>query len=182
MSAHPLPSWAVKRRRRKTKRVLTRAAVSVAISVALLAPMSLGYFGRIDTIIADLQNRGAGRHTGGPHILNGGSAWGGVRATARPTQRMQVAIGPARVTHVRDGDTIEISNFALRLENLDCAELGTTAGERAKMRMQVLVRSAMVTCTLTGDTTYDRHVATCITDNAADLGSTLIAEGICSRE
>jgi endonuclease YncB( thermonuclease family) len=35
-------------------------------------------------------------------------------------------VGP--VTHVRDGDTIEVSGVPVRVANLDCAELGTTAG------------------------------------------------------
>ena len=34
-----------------------------------------------------------------------------------------------RVTHVRDGDTIVVGVTPIRFANLDCAELGTAAGE-----------------------------------------------------
>jgi len=90
-------------------------------------------------------------------------------------------VGPAPVTHVRDGDTIEIGSLALRLENLDCAELGTPQGERAKLRMQGLVASRQITCTLTGATSYDRVIAGCHLADGRDLGDILIREGYCSR-
>lgn len=37
-----------------------------------------------------------------------------------------------RVTHVRDGDTIEVSGVPIRFGSLDCAESGTSAGEWVK--------------------------------------------------
>jgi endonuclease YncB( thermonuclease family) len=35
------------------------------------------------------------------------------------------------VTHVRDGDTIDVRGVPVRIANLDCAERGTSAGDRA---------------------------------------------------
>ena len=36
-----------------------------------------------------------------------------------------------QVTHVRDGDTIEVNGIAIRLSALDCPERGTRDGEHA---------------------------------------------------
>lgn len=45
------------------------------------------------------------------------------------------------VTHVRDGDTIEVRGVPVRIANLDCAELDTTAGRNAKALMRRLAAS-----------------------------------------
>ena len=42
------------------------------------------------------------------------------------------------VTHVRDGDTIEVRGLPVRIANLDCAERGACAGDRATALMRQL--------------------------------------------
>lgn len=157
------------------------------IGTVLLAAASWNYLRVVDGAIAELQHNilGDSRTSHHPRVLNGGSAWGGIRS-APPSPIPQgspsnASVGPAPVTHVRDGDTIEIGSFALRLQNLDCPELGTPQGERAKLRMQALVASRQITCTLTGATSYDRVIAGCHLADGRDLGDILIREGYCSR-
>jgi endonuclease YncB( thermonuclease family) len=88
--------------------------------------------------------------------------------------------GPARpgartltgsVTHVRDGDTIEVSGVPIRFAGLDCAELGTAAGERAKQKMVRLVAGRQLQCELTGRRSYDRMIGECdLRDDCATSG------------
>lgn len=85
------------------------------------------------------------------------------------------------VTHVRDGDTIEVSGQAVRLQGLTCDEAGTALGDRATRAMRFLVQGQVVTCDLTGAKTYDRAVGRCQLSSGLDLGKALIAEGLCGR-
>lgn len=85
------------------------------------------------------------------------------------------------VTHVRDGDTIEVTRVPVRIANLDCAGLGTAAGSRATERMRELVRGQAVSCRLSGRQSYDREVGTCALADGRDLGRVLIDEGLCGR-
>ena len=41
------------------------------------------------------------------------------------------AVLTGKVTHVRDGDTIEVNGIAIRLSALDCPERGTQKGDTA---------------------------------------------------
>ena len=84
-----------------------------------------------------------------------------------------------RVNHVRDGDTIEISGNPVRLANLDCAEAGTPAGNRATWRMRQLSRHTTISCDLTGRRSYDRMIGTCYLPDGRDLSRVLIGEGYC---
>jgi hypothetical protein len=86
-----------------------------------------------------------------------------------------------RVSHVRDGDTIVVSGIPIRFAKLDCAELGTVAGERAKRRMIELASSENVQCYLTGRRSYDRMIGECSLEDGRDLSRTMISEGYCSR-
>ena len=86
-----------------------------------------------------------------------------------------------RVTHVRDGDTIEVSGIPIRFGSLDCAESGTSAGERATARMRSLVAGQTVTCYLNGRTSYDRKIGSCRLRDGRDLGAIMIREGYCGR-
>ena len=86
-----------------------------------------------------------------------------------------------RVTHVRDADTIEVSGVAVRIANLDCAERGTTAGERATERMRQLVTLGPFSCYLEGRQSYDREVGTCHLADGRDVGEILIEERQCGR-
>ena len=64
------------------------------------------------------------------------------------------------VTHVRDGDSIEVAQIPIRLAALDCPELGSAAGSVAKRVAQKFLWSHAV-CYLTGAKSYDRYVAYC---------------------
>lgn len=86
-----------------------------------------------------------------------------------------------RVTHVRDGDTIVVGVTPIRFTDLDCAELGTAAGERAKVRMQEFVGGKTVTCELTGRKSYDRMIGECELGDGRNLSAIMIQEGYCTR-
>ncbi len=85
------------------------------------------------------------------------------------------------VTHVRDGDTIEVAGTPVRLNGLNCDELGTPLGDQAKRVMQTLAASQAVSCTLNGDRTFDREVGRCHLGDGRDLGEVMIEGGACSR-
>lgn len=109
-----------------------------------------------------------------PRVINGGDAWNGTKeATAG-----NVA---GRVTHVRDGDTIEIGRTAIRLASLDCAEKGTVAGDAATRRMKQIVRGQSLTCSLAGRKSYDREVGRCKLSDGRDIGQIMINNDVCKR-
>ncbi|WP_407495176.1 thermonuclease family protein [Pseudooceanicola sp. MF1-13] len=85
------------------------------------------------------------------------------------------------VTHVRDGDTIEVAGVPVRLAKLDCAERGTSDGRRASDHMRKLVRGQQMTCTLEGRKSYDREVGECALGDGRDVGEVMISEGYCPR-
>ena len=85
------------------------------------------------------------------------------------------------VTHVRDGDTIEVRGQALRFGSLDCAELDTPAGQRAKTEMQRLVGGAYLVCRTDGRRSHDRWIGSCMLPDGKDLGGIMIARNICRR-
>jgi len=85
------------------------------------------------------------------------------------------------VTHVRDGDTFEISGVPVRIANLDCAELGTGAGQKAAKRLSDLAHNNRMSCDLTGRQSYDREVGTCQMADGRDIGEVLISEGVCGQ-
>ena len=86
-----------------------------------------------------------------------------------------------QITHVRDGDTIEVGDIAIRLNGLTCDKRGTTLGDRATayLRSQVLGKTA--TCSLNGERTYDRLVGRCATEDLGDIGVHLIKQQLCGR-
>ena len=64
------------------------------------------------------------------------------------------------ITHVRDGDTIEIDGIAIRLAALNCPENDNQKGKYAtKVAKQFAGLQAL--CELTGAKTYDRLVGYC---------------------
>ena len=82
-----------------------------------------------------------------------------------------------QVTHVRDGDTIEVSGIAIRLSALDCPERGTSEGESANEVAQSFLW-AEATCELTGAKTYDRLVGYCIV-GGQDFGLFMMRNSAC---
>ena len=85
------------------------------------------------------------------------------------------------VTHVRDGDTIEVGGHAIRFGSLDCAELDTPDGQRAKTEMQRLVQGAYLVCRTDGRRSHDRSIGSCNLPDGRDLAGIMITRNICRR-
>ena len=96
-----------------------------------------------------------------------------------PVLAPEKIVGP--VTHVRDGDTIEVRGQAIRFGSLDCAELGTAEGRSAKSAMQRLVRGQSLACHLNGRRSYDRWIGSCTLPDGRDIAGVMIAQGACRR-
>ena len=82
-----------------------------------------------------------------------------------------------KVTHVRDGDTIEVNGIAIRLSALDCPERGTQKGDTAA-RIAQQFQGSPATCELTGAKTYDRLVGYCSVDGK-DFGAYMMNNSSC---
>ena len=81
------------------------------------------------------------------------------------------------ITHVRDGDTIEIDGIAIRLAALNCPENDTQKGKYAtKVAKQFVGLQAL--CELTGAKTYDRLVGYCKINNS-DFGRFMMNNSAC---
>ena len=74
---------------------------------------------------------------------------------------VEVLRGP--ITHVRDGDTIEVNRIPIRIAVLDCPENNTSEG-KAATRFAKQFKGKQAICELTGKTTYDRKVGYCSID------------------
>ena len=81
------------------------------------------------------------------------------------------------VTHIRDGDTIEVSEIPIRLNGVSALELNEPLGERSKIFMRDLVFGQQVRCELNGEKTYDRFVGTCYL-GGKDIGILVIEVGL----
>jgi endonuclease YncB( thermonuclease family) len=81
------------------------------------------------------------------------------------------------VTHVRDGDTIEVSEVPIRLNGVSAPELDEPLGERSRIFMRDLVMGQPVRCELNGQKTYDRFVGTCYL-GGKDIGISIIETGL----
>ena len=82
-----------------------------------------------------------------------------------------------KVTHVRDGDTIEVNNVPIRLAALDCPERGTQKGDYAT-ELAKKFQGLQATCELTGAKTYDRLVGYC-SINGDDFGRYMMENSTC---
>ncbi len=80
------------------------------------------------------------------------------------------------VTHIRDGDTIEVGKIPIRLNGVSAPELKEPLEPQSKQFMRNLVNGKHVRCELTGAKTYDRFVGTCYLDGE-DIGIAVIAAG-----
>ena len=81
------------------------------------------------------------------------------------------------VTHIRDGDTIEVSEIPIRLNGVSAPELNEPLGERSKIFMRDLVLGQQVRCELNGEKTYDRFVGTCYL-GGKDIGILVVEAGL----
>ena len=96
---------------------------------------------------------------------------------AAPKASSQSTILSGTVTHVRDGDTIEVNGTAVRLSALDCPENDTRQGQAAtKLAKQFL--GAQAICELTGAKTHDRVVGYC-SIGGNDFGSYMMQNSSC---
>ncbi|MEQ8319354.1 MAG: thermonuclease family protein [Rhodospirillales bacterium] len=81
------------------------------------------------------------------------------------------------VTHVRDGDTIEVSRIPIRFNGVSAPELDEHLGQASKAFMIDLVNKKRVHCELNGEKTYDRFVGVCYLDDQ-DIGAAVIKAGL----
>lgn len=128
-----------------------------------------------------------------PRILNGGGAWngggtrngGGAWKSNREAQKTTAALPGAQlvdtVTRIRDGDTIVVGLIPIRIANLDCAERGSKAGDRATRQITKIVTDVQLQCTLEGRRSHDREVGVCSLPDGRDVGEMLIVGGYCQR-
>jgi len=117
-----------------------------------------------------------------PNVLRGGNALnGGVARSSKPSLTASASTVSGRVTHVRDGDTIEVSGKPIRFAVLDCDETGTTKGDAATRRMQSLVSNEALKCSLTGRRNYDRWIGSCRMTDGRDVAAIMISTGACKR-
>jgi endonuclease YncB( thermonuclease family) len=84
------------------------------------------------------------------------------------------------VGRVLDADTIEVAGVRVRLEGLPCPEGNEPGGSAATSAMRGLTAGQHVTCSLTGERTYDRIVGTCYVGDT-DLTAAIIRQGVCAR-
>ena len=96
-------------------------------------------------------------------------------AVSKETKKPIILSG--KVTHVRDGDTIEVTGIPIRLSALDCPERGTQKGDTAARIAQQFLGS-QATCELTGAKTYDRLVGYCEV-NGKDFGAYMMNNSSC---
>ena len=89
----------------------------------------------------------------------------------------QISIIEGKITHVRDGDTLEIENIPVRLAALDCPENDTPEGRYAT-KIAKQFEGSQASCELTGAKSYDRFVGYC-SINGEDYGEILISHSAC---
>jgi micrococcal nuclease len=82
-----------------------------------------------------------------------------------------------KVTHVRDGDTIEVGKIPIRLNGVSAPELKEPLGQQSKVFMIDLVNDKQVRCELNGEKTYDRFVGICYLGDK-DIGAAVIEAGL----
>ena len=81
------------------------------------------------------------------------------------------------ITHVRDGDTLEINEIPVRISALDCPENTTNSGKSAT-RFAKRFKNKQAICELTGAKTYDREVGYC-SINGKDFARTMVENTSC---
>lgn len=94
-----------------------------------------------------------------------------------PAQAVEPTILTGIVTHVRDGDTIEMGKIAIRLNGVSAPELKEPLEPQSKQFMRSLVDGKNVQCELDGTKTYDRLVGTGYLEGK-DIGISVIKAGL----
>lgn len=80
------------------------------------------------------------------------------------------------VTHVRDGDTLELSGRVVRLQGVAAPELHEAFGREAKDALERLVLGRTLDCIPDGSRSYGRIVAVCRL-SGEDVGARMVASG-----
>ena len=81
------------------------------------------------------------------------------------------------VTHVRDGDTIEVGTLPIRLQGLAAPERNERGGPRATRAMRDLVLEREVWCDLDGERSFDRCSAICYV-GVRDVAAVMVHRGL----
>ena len=79
-------------------------------------------------------------------------------------------------SHVRDGDTFEVTGRAIRLEGIHVPELSSGLGRQARDFLVTEILGRELTCWLSGDTTFDREVGVCFLEDK-DISALMIESG-----
>ena len=87
------------------------------------------------------------------------------------------------VTHIRDGDTIEVDGTAIRLQGVAAPEMHEPGGHEARGYMVEMVLHQEVACDLTGERSHDLPIGVCQllqkpTVGGGDLGAMIISVGL----
>ncbi|HAD86503.1 MAG TPA: nuclease [Rhodospirillaceae bacterium] len=93
------------------------------------------------------------------------------------TNSAQAAELTGTVTHVRDGDTIEVEGIAVRLQGVSAPEKGRPLYDEGKAFMVQLVAGRFVRCELNGERSHDRVIGVCFLDHL-DIGGEVIKAGL----
>ena len=116
-------------------------------------------------------------------LIGAATAYFGYERFLAPDYELTVSPGAlaleGRVSRVRDGDTIVVAGTPIRFARLDCAEMGTAAGSRARQHMVELVRGERLSCRLTGERSYDRMIGQCTLSDGRNLSRVMVQEGVC---
>lgn len=78
---------------------------------------------------------------------------------------------------VIDGDTIVIGKTNIRLSGIDAPELNDPYGKSAKWALHKLCNGQVIRAELTGDSSYQRVVATCYLPDGRDLSEEMVKIG-----
>jgi len=81
------------------------------------------------------------------------------------------------VSHVRDGDIIEVNGRVIRLNGLAAPEWDEPGGAEATRGMRGLVDGRQVRCELDGERTHDRCAAVCYIEGR-DLAAEMVCAGL----
>jgi endonuclease YncB( thermonuclease family) len=81
------------------------------------------------------------------------------------------------VTHVRDGDTIEVNRMPIRLNGLHAPEPHEPGGAEATAWMIEHTRGQIITCRLNGEKNNDRWIGIC-SNRDGDLAAQIISAGL----
>lgn len=83
----------------------------------------------------------------------------------------------SKVTHVRDGDTIEVGGLAIRLNGLAAPAGNEPGGDEATKARRDPVLGRALLCALDGERTHDRCADSCYLDGA-DIAARVVGMGL----